>query len=58
MTRLPRLLIVAALLAPIPLEHIHDYQDLGQRISIMTGRKPVASPGAHDNERRAWRRLP
>jgi len=28
------------LLSPIPLVHVHDYQDLGERISVMTGRKP------------------
>lgn len=28
------------LLAPIPLEHIHDYYDLGERISVMRARNP------------------
>jgi len=30
------------LLSPIPLMHKHDYHDLGERISVMTGRKPLA----------------
>jgi SAM-dependent methyltransferase len=28
------------LLAPVPLEHIHDYHDLNERISVMRGRNP------------------
>ncbi len=28
------------LLEPIRLDHIHDYQDLGERISVMRGRSP------------------
>jgi SAM-dependent methyltransferase len=29
-----------ALLSSIPLVRVHEYQDLGERISVMTGRKP------------------
>ena len=29
------------LLRPIPLAHVHDYHDLGERISVMIGRKPA-----------------
>lgn len=32
-----------ALLSPIPLFCVHDYDDLGERISVMTGRKPATS---------------
>ena len=30
------------LLSPIPLVRARDYQDLGERISVMTGRKPLS----------------
>jgi SAM-dependent methyltransferase len=32
------------LLTPVPLEHIHDYDDLGERISVMRGRNPSTEP--------------
>jgi SAM-dependent methyltransferase len=35
----------ARLFCASPLEHLHDYDDLGERISVMAGRK-VASPAA------------